>query len=163
VPMASGEFGTYYRFLQKDLFNRLSPRLQNYFAFMLKQGGSDRENQTEAEALRPSWLRTLEGPPDRPLLERQGSRFRNMWSTAGFFHAAGLSIGPAGTAGSLTGATAPPVFTFDPVRVKCGADGITEWSPDPSSRDRYIFHVRDRGRYAGAMTAALGELLSTLK
>jgi hypothetical protein len=147
-PFASGEFGTYYQFLQKDLFTRLSPRLQNYFAFMLKQGESDRADQAEADALRPSWLRTLEGPPDRPLLERQGSRLRNMWSTAGFFHAAGLSL---------------PVFTFDPVRVRCGADGITEWSPDPRSRDRYLFHVRDRDRYPGAMTAALGELLSTLK
>jgi hypothetical protein len=163
VPFAAGEFGTYYRFLQQDVFSRLSSRLQNYFAFMLKQGESERENQTEAEALRPSWLRTLEGPPDRALLERQGSRFRNMWSTAGLFHAAGLSISPAGTVASLSGAPVPPVFTFDPVQVRCGADGITEWTPDPGSRDRYLFHVRDRDRYAGALTSALGELLSTLK
>jgi hypothetical protein len=147
VPMASGEFGTYYRFLQKDLFDRLSPRLQNYFAFMLKQGESDRESQTEVEALRPSWLRTLEAPPDRALLERQGSRLRNMWSTGGFFHAAGLAL---------------PALTFDPVRVKCGADGVTEWSPDPRSKDRFLFHVRDREHYAAAQTAALTDLLSTL-
>ena len=147
VPMASGDYGTYYKFLQKDLFERLSPRLQNYFAFMLQQGESDRANQTEGNALRPSWLRTLEGPPDRALLERQGSRYRNMWSTAGFLHAAGL---------------ARPVFTFDPVRVRCGADGVTEWSADPRSRDRFLFHIRDRERYAAAMTAALTELLASL-
>jgi hypothetical protein len=160
VPFAAGEYGTFYRFLQKDLFPTLSPRLQNYFAFMLKQGESDRANQSEADALRPSWLRTLEGPADKALLERQGSRFRNMWSTAGFFHLAGLS---SGTVGPLDKTQAPPAFTFDPVRVKCGADGITTWSPDPGSRDRFLFHVRDRDRYPTAMTAALGALLGSLK
>lgn len=163
TPFASGDFGSYYRFLQKDLFARLSPRLRNYFAFMLMQGGSDRENQTEADALRPSWLRTLEGPPDEALLERQGSRFRNMWSTAGFFHAAGLSVGAAGAVGRAGETTAPPVFAFDPVKVTCGSDGITEWSPDPRSKDRFLFHIRDRERYAAAMTAALTELLATLQ
>jgi hypothetical protein len=162
TPFAPGEFGTYYRFLQKDVFERLSPRPQNYFAFMLRQGESEREFQTEGDALRPSWLRTLEGPPDQALLERQGSRFRNMWSTAGFFHAAGLSVGGTGQAAPRD-ATDSPVFTFDPVRVRCGADGVTEWTPDPASRGRYLFHVRDRDRYARAMTAALGDLLSTLK
>ena len=164
TPFASGEFGTYYRFPQKDVFGRLAPRLQNYFAFMLKQGDSDRENQTEAEALRPSWLRTLDGPPDQSLLERQGGRFRNMWSTAGFFHAAGLSIGPNGSVIPRDGAAAAsPVFTFDPVRVRCGADGVTEWSFDPKSRDRHLFHIRERDRYGEAMTAALGEVLSSLQ
>ena len=64
------------------------------------------------------------------------------------------------------GATTPqarPVYTFDPVRVRCGADGVTQWSPDPGSRDRFLFHVRDRERYPAAMTAALGALLSSLK
>lgn len=163
VPFASGEFGTYYRFLQKELFDRLSPRLQNYFAFMLKQGDSDRAGQSEADALRPDWLRTLEGPPDQALLERQGARYRNMWSTAGFFQAAGLSIGPAGESVPLAVKTAAPVFTFDPVRVTCGTDGVTAWSADPDSRARFLFHIRDRERYAAAMTAALVALLSTLR
>ena len=162
VPWAVAEYGTFYRFLQKDLFSRLSPQLQNYFLFMLKQGESEREHQTEADALRPSWLRTLEGPPDQALLERQGARPRNMWSTAGFFHAAGLAVSAAGAIAERGGATAQPVFTLDPIRVRCGADGITEWSPDPASRDRFIIHIRDKERYPAAMTAALGELLSSL-
>lgn len=163
VPFASGEYGTYYRFLQKDLFTRLSPRLQDYFAFMLRQGESDRKDQTEADALRPDWLRTLEAPPDQALLERQGSRYRNMWSTAGFFHAAGYSIDGAGRVEPRQAAAAPPIYTFDPVRVRCGADGVTEWSADARSRDRFLFHIRDRERYAPAMTEALAELLSTLR
>jgi hypothetical protein len=163
APWAIAEYGTYYRFLQKDLFSRLSPRLRNYFLFMLKQGESEREHQTEADALRPSWLRTLEGPTDEALLERQGARWRNMWSTAGFFHAAGLAVSTAGAIMERGGAAAsePPVFTLDPVRVRCGADGVTEWSPDPASRDRFIIHIRDKERYPAAMTAALGELLGS--
>lgn len=66
--VAAGDFGTFYRFAQKDVLPRLSPRLQNYFAFMFKQGDSDRARQSEADALRPSWLRTLEGPTDAALL-----------------------------------------------------------------------------------------------
>jgi hypothetical protein len=160
VPFASGEYGTYYRFLQRDLFSRLSPRLQNYFSFMLKQGDSDRAHQTEAAALRPSWLRTLEAPPDQALLERQGAVYRNMWSTAGFFQAAGLAV--AGTGRTIRGSEAPPVYTFDPIRVTCGPDGITEWSDDPRSRDRFIFHIRQRDNYPAAMTVALTEALSSL-
>jgi hypothetical protein len=163
-PFAGGEFGTYYRFLQKDVLERLSPRLQNYFAFMFKQGDSDRAQQTEADALRPNGLRTLEGPVDMALLDRQGSRFRNMWCTAGFLHMAGLST--AGNGGPIEGgaeARNHAVYTFDPVRIRVGADGISEWSPDPRSRNRYLFHVRDPERYPAAITAALGTLLSTLK
>jgi len=162
VPFASGEFGTFYRFAQTDLFSRLSPRLQNYFAFMLKQGESDRAHHSEADALSPSWLRALEAPPDEALLERQGALARNMWSTAGFFHAAGLSVTGSGGLVGHDDSAAEPVYTFDPIRVRCGADGVTEWSPDPGSRGRFIIHVRDQERYPAAMTAALGEILSSL-
>jgi hypothetical protein len=162
VPFAAGEFGTYYRFEQKEILPRLSPRLQNYFAYMFKQGDSDRAHQSEADAIRPNWLRYLEGTPETALIERQGERTRNMWCTAGFFQMAGLSVtgegqlrGPGDTASS-------PVYTFDPVRVRCDAGGITEWSPDPRSRDRFLFHIRDGARYPAAMTAALGTLLRSL-
>lgn len=161
-PFTVAEFGTYYRFLQKDLLPRLSPRLQNYFAFMFKQGDSDKERQTERDALRPNWLRYLEGPPDRALLERQGERYRNVWSTAAFFHAGGLSVARDGGIREGVDAGAPPVYAFEPIRVRCGADGITAWSPDPAARDRRIFRVRDAARYPAAMTAALGMLLASL-
>jgi hypothetical protein len=162
VPMAVGEFGTYFRFLQKDVLPRLSPRLRNYFAFMFKQGESDRAHQSETGALRPDWLRYLEGPPEEPVLERQGAHFRNMWCTAGFLHAAGLTVTADGRIRERKDTAAAPVTTFDPVRVRCGANGITEWSPDPRSRNRFLFHVRDLAHYPAAMTAALGTLLGSL-
>jgi hypothetical protein len=162
VPFAAGEFGTYYRFLQKDVLPRLAPRLQNYFAFMFKQGGPERAGQTEADALRPDWLRILEGPPDRALLDRQGEAYRNMWSTAGFFHLAGLAVAADGRVVGRDEPGTDAVYAFDPVRVRCGADGVTAWSPDAHSRDRFLFHVRDPERYPAAMTAALTALLGAL-
>jgi len=39
---------------------------------------------------------------------------------------------------------------------------VTGWSPDAGSRDRFLFHIRDRDRYPAAMTAALKGLLLTL-
>jgi hypothetical protein len=163
VPFAVGEYGTYFRFPQKDLLPRLSPRVRNYFAYMFKQGESDRARQAEAESLRPNWLRYLEGPPDEALLERQGEMPRNMWSTAGFLHAAGLSVAADGRIVERKDAEPSPAYSFDTVRVRCGADGVTEWSPDPRSRNRFLFHVRDVERYPAAMTAALGELLGSLR
>jgi hypothetical protein len=161
VGMAVAEFGTYYSFLQKNVLPRLSDRLQNYFAFMFKQGESDRDHQAEADALRPNWLRYLEGPREESLLERQGRRFRNMWSTAGFLHLAGLTVSADGEV-MPTGAVSSPVYMFDPIRVRCGADGVTAWSPDAASRNRFIFRVRDKERYPSAMTAALAWLLRAL-
>ena len=74
---------------------------------------------------------------------------------------AGLAVSPDGTAGPV-GSVAAPVYTLDPVRVRCGAGGVTTWSPDAGSRDRFIFHVRDKERYPAAMTAALTWLLRAL-
>lgn len=161
VRFAVAEYGTYYRFLQQDVLPLLSARLQNYFAFLFKQGESDRAAQPEADALRPDWLRYLDGPREEALLERQGKQFRNMWSTAGFLHAAGLAVSDDGAVAPLA-AVASPAYSFEPVRVRCGADGITEWSPDPRSLDRFIFRVRDVGRYPAAMTAALTTILRSL-
>jgi hypothetical protein len=161
-PFAAGEFGTYYRFLQKDFLPQLSPRLQNYFAFMFKQGDSEKASQPETEALRPSWLRYLEGPREEALLERQGRNYRNVWSTAGFFHAARYYISVDGQIRERKESAAASVYSFDPVRVRCGTDGITEWSPNAGSKNRFLFHVRDSARYPAAMTAALLTLLRSL-
>jgi hypothetical protein len=157
----AGPYGTYYRFLQKDILPFLSARVRNYFAFMFKQGSSERAYQRPEDALRPDWLRYLEGPAEKDLLARQARRGRNMWGTAGFFHAAGLSVAADGTFGPKASVPSP-LFTFDPVKVRCDAAGITTWADDPGSRDRFLFHVRDEALYPGAMTAAMRGLLESL-
>jgi hypothetical protein len=158
---AVGPHGTYYRFQQKEILPHLSARLQNYFAFMFKQGWPEQDRQKPSEALRPNWLHYLEGAGDLELLARQGDQFRNMWCTGGFLHAAGFGVSTEGKFAPAS-AVQSPLFTFDPVRVQCNAEGVTTWTPDPKSRDRFLFHVRDQSRYAAAMTAAMRTLLGVI-
>jgi hypothetical protein len=58
--------------------------------------------------------------------------------------------------------TVQPVFTFDAVQVKCDDNGVTHWVGDDSSKDRFIFHVRDTDNYQSAMTGAMKSLLTAL-
>jgi hypothetical protein len=160
-PFAAGPYGTYYKFAQKEILLHLSARLQNYFAFVFKQGGPERGQQQQAAALRPNWLHYLEGPNEAELLARVGRQYRNMWCTGGFLHAAGFGVSGDGKFAPLA-EVKTPAFTFDPVQVHCNADGVTTWTPDPQSRNRFLFHVRDEAHYGTAMTAALRTLLGAI-
>jgi hypothetical protein len=160
-PLVAGPYGTYYRFKQKEVLPHLSARARNYFAFVFKQSEESRMAENEAPpTLRSNWLHYLEGPNDAALLTQEGQRYRNMWCTGGFLHAAGYGV-------ESDGRIAPqkelksPLFTFDPVRVGCNAQGITTWTPATSGH-QFIFHVRDEARYPVAMTAAMRSLLHTL-
>jgi hypothetical protein len=124
---------------------------------MYRDGRSEQEKPKGTS----DWLRYLLGPPDQALLARQGTMFRNMWSTAAFLHAAGLTVSRQGEIVPLA-EVSDPVYTFDSVHVRCSEEGITEWSEDRAASDRFLFHVRDRERYQPAMTAALASLLEKL-
>jgi hypothetical protein len=54
------------------------------------------------------------------------------------------------------------VFRFEPVSVICGDSGITSWKIDPTSTNRFKFHVLDLEKYQQAMTTAMRSLLSGL-
>jgi hypothetical protein len=153
-PFIAGPHGSYYRFLQKDVLPGLSPRLQNYFAYLYRGRAGNGSNPA-------LWLRALEGPREEAVLADQGKLYRNMWSTAGLLHAAGLTVTVDGNIVPL-GSTKTPAYAFEPVRVECGADGVTAWTPDPQSRNRFLFRVRDEKRYPAAMTAALRTLLRNI-
>jgi hypothetical protein len=71
-------------------------------------------------------------------------------------------VSTAGQIIPLAGAGDAAVYEFQPTRVQCGDDGVTQWQPDASARDRYIFHVRDPKRYGAAMTAALKTLVTAI-
>jgi hypothetical protein len=160
-PPVAGPYGTYYQFEQKEILPKLSARMRNYFAFVFQQGLPERPRQKAEEALRPNWWHYLEGPNDRDFLSRVGDLPRNMWCTGGFLHAAGLAVDSGGKF-APTGEIDSPLFTFDPVRVRCNAEGVTAWSPDPQSQNRFLFHVRDELKYRDAMTAAMRNLLMEL-
>jgi len=152
------EFGTFYRFRQRDILPQLSPRLQNFFTF-LYQGGRRSGQQTVD---RDGWLRKLLGPVEASELQRQGELFRNMWCTGGFLHAVGKTVTVDGQIVSLGAEGMRPVFTFESIDVQCDASGKTTWRFANKPGNRYIFHVRDVGRYEPAMTAALKMLLMQL-
>ncbi len=159
-PARVGPFGTFYRFRQGDVLPHLSPALQNYFAYMFLHGRSLARPPGSA-GLRPDWLQTLGAKPDPALMERLGAMERAMWCTAGFFHAAGLTVTPEGKAVPL-GQASQGVFRFDPIEVSCSREGITTWKPAERSSNRFIFHVCDINRYEAAMTAAMRAVLRRL-
>lgn len=155
---APAAYGTYYRFRHDEILPHLSPKLQNYFASMYADG----DQASRQKGPRTWWLQSLLGPRQDAILDRQLPLYRNMWSTAGLLHNAGLVVDcdgqilPAGQAG------AAPVYEFQPIRVRCTDDGLTEWQADARATDRYIFHVRDTQRYAAAMTTSLRKLLGAV-
>lgn len=160
-PWQTRTHGTYYSFVQKEILPHLSVRVQNYFASMFRQGASESGHTGAEDALRPDWLRRLEGPPDEALLARQGEKSRPMWCTSGFFHAAGLAVTAAGAV-VPAGEAPDPVFGFEAVRIRCDEEGITSWAPEPGSKSRFKLRVLDVERYPKAMTAAMGSLLAGL-
>ena len=149
-PWLVREFGTYYRFRQDEILGRLSDKMQNYFAYALGKVNN------------ANWLQYLTGSKDERLLAEHGGNYRNMWCTGGFLRAAGKTVSCSGEIVSLNSEGVSPVFTFDPIKVRCGDDGVTEWAMDDKSKDRYIFHVRDVENYESAMTAAMKSLLMSL-
>ena len=37
-----------------------------------------------------------------------------------------------------------PVFVFEPIRVQCSATGVTTWSKDPASTNRFLLRVKNQ-------------------
>jgi hypothetical protein len=144
------EYGTHYKFRQEKILPHLSEMVQNYFAYMF---GIYTDN---------NWLDYLKSAKDEALLAKVGSMYRHMWCTAGFLHAAGYTVTCDGRIVSVNGKHTRPVFTFDAVKVKCDDNGVTHWAHDNSSKDRFIFHVRDTDSYQSAMTGAMKSLLTAL-
>ncbi len=143
------EYGTHYRFRQDEILPYLSDMVQNYFVYMFGK-------YTDS-----NWLGFLRGARDEALLAKVGSMDRHMWCTAGFLHAAGYTVTRDGQIVSGNEKRARPVFTFDAIKVKCDDNGVTHWAHDDSSKDRFIFHVRDMENYQSAMTGAMKSLLTT--
>lgn len=143
----SREYATYWRFQQKDILNDLPPLLRNYFAFALSRSESHR------------WLDFIRNAKTGDIIKEQGEKFRNMWSTAGMFHAAGFVVDCDGRRLPVKQASGNAAYSFDPIRVSCSDRGVTRWQPDARSKNRFIFHVRNLDCYASAMKQAMKDLL----
>jgi len=148
------EYATYYRFRQGEVLPELSAGLRNFFAHIFR-----RELSGQHASL--GWLQALLAPEDPELVARMNTMDRNMWCTAGFLHAAGLSVDGEGQLHPLQEA-AHPVFKFEKIRVIDCQTGHIRWGTDEAAADRYIFRVLDKERYGYAMTQALKRLLRTI-
>ncbi len=160
VDLQVAPYGTFYRFRQDAILPHLSGRVQNFFAYMYRHGNT-LGPQSPPPVAQTNWLQYLVGPPETELLVRQGRLDRNMWCTGGFLHAVGLTVTVDGQIVPLAEAK-NPLYTFEPIRVECQPSGVTHWTPDTKSTDRFIFRVLDPERYAAAMTTAMRTLLKTL-
>jgi len=158
------EFGTFYRFRQGEILADVSPAVRNFFVHMFLHGDLLRDNADQSFVPRTDWLRSLTSQPDPDLVARVAAMDRNMWCTAGFFHAVGLTVTQDGEIVPESEA-AEPVFTFDRVTVSCSEQGVTQWEEAEETAaqpPRFIFHVRNVSRYPAAMTTAMRSLLRRL-
>jgi len=146
----AGEFGTVYRFAQKEIFDSLSSYIKNYFIYMLEQSAD------------PKWLRYLENEPKAELVEKYGEMYRRMWSTASFYQIAGKTVNENGEIVPIEGMLEAPIYTFEPIKISCSNAGITSWEFDAKATDRFIFRVKNLEKYNTAMTKALASILSKL-
>lgn len=144
------EHGTYYRFQQNDILPYLSDKMQKFVAYML------------AKVTDNDWLSYLLEEKDQALLHEFGTRYRNMWCTGGFFHAAGYTVTSEGRIMPLDQAPNKAVFAFEPANITCTEKGVTTWLHNSTARNRYIFHVLDTENYQSAMTKAMKKLLMEL-
>ncbi len=143
-------YATYWRFRQEEILPKLSPRMQNFFLYML-------------ERVRDvAWLRYLTRQTESAKLEHHAQQDRNMWSVPSFFHAAGVTVTSEGEVVPLRSAGESAVYGFQPVRVQCDDSAVTTWQPDPRSTNRFMFFVRDVEHYQTAMTRALKKTISSL-
>ena len=144
------EYGTFYKFRQDEILPHLSEKMRGYFYYMLGRSAD------------PNWLKSLSKLPDKQAVDYFGQQERGMWCTGGFLHAAGFTVTREGAIIPLNEADGNEAFTFDPIEVTCDDRGVTRWSNQKSSKNRFIFHVRDTGNYCQAMTKAMKSLLEEL-
>ena len=144
------KFGTWYSFQQGQILPHLSNRVQNCFFYMFEKV----KNQ--------SWLRCLNKQPNQALLAKQSSRGRNMFCTSGFFHAAGKAVTRDGRIVKLGQQDANAVFSFDPIKISCDDNAITQWAADINAENRFMFSILDIANYQSAITKALKSLLTSL-
>lgn len=145
-----GEYGTYYKFQQKEILPYLSENLQKYFVYAL------------AKVMDQRWLSYLDLPVNEKLLKNHGNLYRNMWCTAGFLHMVGKTVTTEGQIVPLGQEGIKPVFDFIPIDICCDKEGRTKWKQVESSKDRFIFKVLDVENYQSAMIEALKQLLMKL-
>jgi hypothetical protein len=141
---------SWYRFKQDEVLPHLSPRVQNFFAYMFEFASG------------PDWLQYIEGQVKTETINNAASKFRNMWSTAAILHGAGLTVSKEGEIISAESSGSNALYTFDSIDVTCDDRGVTSWKPSPESQSKFILNIRDTSVYVDSMIKALKSLLVKL-
>lgn len=144
-----GEYASQFTFRQSEILPFLSAKIQNFFLFMFNY-----KEDTK-------WLKYILKEPSKEMVDLQGTKNRNMWSTAGLFHSAGLKVTEDGELVDMQ-SDKKQVFSFKPVNITCNDNGLTSWELSDKSRDRFIFHIDDLSKYQEAMTTSLKNILLKL-
>jgi hypothetical protein len=122
-----------------EILESLPRPLLNYFVYALQQ--------VSPEELDP--MKALEADL-RPWRRLPGIMDRNMWCTASFLHAAGLSSAET-RKGYVPAARpdpqAPEVFSFIPAVVQIDSEGRTRSITEDPSGKIHVFTAADHGRY----------------
>jgi hypothetical protein len=145
-----GSYGTYYRFLQGEVFKQITKPLLNYFMYMLAKS----QNSQHLDVL-------VNRSFEKGLIEEFCSMYRNMWCTGPIFSIAGKTVTIDGEI-VPKGDTDKPVYEYEPIKITCTPDGVTEWEYDNLSAERFIFRVNDLNKYETAMFKALTTVLKEL-
>jgi hypothetical protein len=153
-----GEYSSWYAFRQDAILLHLSDGLQNFFAYMYRDG-HEQHRQVEFDR---NWLRHLNGSVEQAVIAEHSRRERAMWCTAGFLHATGNTVTAEGDIVPLAQAQNKAVFSFDPVQVDAANGREIKWRPGVADPERFIIHIRDQQHYESAMAKALRSLLSEL-
>lgn len=149
-PYQVAERANYFFMEQRDSLPYVSDMMKNYFLYMLYAI----EDQ--------GWLSYIQGPVNQALLEEQMDVGRPMWSLPGYLMSAGYNCDKDGTL--RYGEDNPAgIYSYEPVQVVCGPDGILEWkeSDDPNSRVK-MFRIRNLDAFQNAMIAVVRQLLEIL-
>lgn len=146
---AAGKNSSWYSFKHEDILCDLSAEVQQFFLYMYENSADYR------------WLSYLHRPADERLLSYYAAVDRNMWCTAGFLHAAGLTASHSGEISTPSAATTDGVFSFAPVSLTCSTSAETQWEPCGDSLHN-ILTLNDVECYPTAMTSALKSLLIQL-
>jgi hypothetical protein len=148
---------TYWKFVQRDVYDALAKPLQNFFLYALGGKNSAIEDP----------LAYLEQEPEPPLQKRVWNEARNMWSTASLYHAAGRELYRRGDSWAILGTPQQgfertPLYEFVPATVTIDRDLRSTLKVGQSRGQFMVFHLIDLQNYQRAMTVSLRNLLAEM-
>jgi len=146
-PPVAGPYGTYYRFEQKEICRIFPPEPKIILRTCSNRAIRNGHIKKRPKRCAPIGCTIWKDPATRNSFPAKAISSGICGVRAGF-PCRGLERRQRGKASTL-GRRKSPAFTFDPVQVKCNAEGITTWSPDPQSHSRFLFHVRDEAPLFG--------------